>query len=322
MQLSEYTQILSEIQSAKYVVIDKALLDIYSDISEICSSKLVYEVSNPEQSKEFGEFENILNFFITNGIRRDDYLLVIGGGATSDLGGFVAATILRGISWNVIPTTLLSMIDASIGGKVGINSKHGKNLVGAFHLPKRNLSSIEFLKSLPIIELQSGKGELLKYCYIDKKIKEELLTNGFSEELLLMCVACKQNIVDRDLNEGGLRKVLNFGHTFGHVFERKLKIPHGVAIQMGVEFIIKLFNNEKLGEFNLLLKKLELNKSIITKISFDEFWESLEMDKKSLSNNQIDLILPSNEGCEIKSFDKITLKSLIKKSQMYDNYFE
>lgn len=133
MKLLPYNQILSALEDAQFVIMDQKLIDLYPGLLEVSKSTHCFLLAGPESCKNLTFFEQAIEKFIRAGITRSDKIFVIGGGATSDLGGFVAATILRGIEWVVIPTTLLSMIDASIGGKVGINTGLGKNLIGNFN---------------------------------------------------------------------------------------------------------------------------------------------------------------------------------------------
>ena len=163
MQVSKLSQLKSILNNYEFFIIDEKVSTLYKEFLGPLDQSKCYFVSAPEQSKNMHEFEKICIFFLNQKIRRTDSLCIIGGGATSDLGGFVASSLLRGINWSVIPTTLLSMIDASIGGKVGINTTQGKNLIGSFHLPQKNYFIPEFLNTLEPDEYTSGLGELIKY---------------------------------------------------------------------------------------------------------------------------------------------------------------
>jgi 3-dehydroquinate synthase len=322
MQLCEYTQILSEVQSSRFVIIDKAIVSLYPDINSKLDNKSVYYIDGPEASKNMSEYEKCIEFFIEKHISRTDYLLVIGGGATSDLGGYVAATILRGIEWRVIPTTLLAMIDASIGGKVGINSQFGKNLIGNFCEPKTIHICEHFLTTLCKTEIESGKGELLKYAFLNESIYQSVINNGFTSEVIFECAKYKQEIVKDDLAERGQRKLLNFGHTFGHVFERVNNLPHGIAVNVGIKFILEVFSTQYLSELSSLTQSLNLKAIEVKKMNFDSFWEQVLFDKKISSAQSIDLILVENIGtCNVFKWKLDDLKYEIQNAENYENYF-
>jgi 3-dehydroquinate synthase len=183
---------------------------------------------------------------------RSDAIIGFGGGSTTDLAGFVAATWLRGVAYIAIPTTLLGMVDAAIGGKTGINTAEGKNLVGAFYAPRAVVCDLDTLQTLPKNELISGMGEVAKYGFISDERILELLeteldsaldysTNVFSE-IVERCIAIKARVVAADFKESGEREVLNYGHTLGHAIElvEKFQWRHGAAISVGMMFVANL----------------------------------------------------------------------------------
>lgn len=183
---------------------------------------------------------------------RTDAVIGFGGGSTTDLAGFVAATWLRGVRLIQVPTTLLGMVDASIGGKTGINTVEGKNLVGCFYAPSAVICDLETLDSLPRTEILAGFGEVAKYGFIaDERILElieadvELATDPKSEvfvEIVERCVAIKARVVSTDFKEAGLREILNYGHTLGHAIEHaeRYQWRHGAAIAIGMVFVAEL----------------------------------------------------------------------------------
>lgn len=215
---------------------------------------ILYKALEGEGTKNIEEYEKGLEFFLEKKVHRNAHLLAIGGGATSDYGGFLAATLNRGISWSVIPTTLLSMVDASIGGKTGINSKHGKNLIGAFHMPENVWINTEFLETLPKEEVASGVGEITKYGFLSKKIHDLVLSDSNLSEIIFACAEHKEKIVEEDFKERGTRISLNLGHTFGHALEKIYDLPHGVAVFWGASLIFKL---REQNEFLKTLRELE-----------------------------------------------------------------
>ncbi len=322
MQIRSYNQILSELASFKYVIIDKKVSNLYPDLFRAMNSCKVYFLENPEASKNLADYEVMLNFFLENGVTRNDEVLVIGGGATSDLGGFVAATALRGIGWTVVPTTLLSMIDAAIGGKVGVNSKYGKNLIGNFHHPSRVLLCSDFLQTLPEEELLSGKGELLKYCILSHEIFEEVRENYHENRWLVKCARFKESITNADFRESGERKILNLGHTFGHAFEKCLNLPHGIAVVYGLKLIIELYVPTLYREFVGLTEILEIELQEL-QCDFEEFKNYLLRDKKKVSNEEIELIIPGQKPGKV-TIEKMNINKVLNKIlnyEQYSNYF-
>lgn len=183
---------------------------------------------------------------------RSDAIIGFGGGSTTDLAGFVAATWLRGVRLIQVPTTLLGMVDAAVGGKTGINTAEGKNLVGCFYAPAAVICDLETLVSLPKIEIRAGFGEVIKYGFIaDERILElieadvELATDPQSEvflELVERSIAIKARVVSSDFKEAGLREILNYGHTLGHAIEHaeRYQWRHGAAIAIGMVFVAEL----------------------------------------------------------------------------------
>ena len=183
---------------------------------------------------------------------RTDAIIGFGGGSTTDLAGFVAASWLRGVPYLSIPTTLLGMVDAAVGGKTGINTAEGKNLVGAFYAPKAVLCDLDTLATLPKNELISGFGEVAKYGFIaDERILELLesdlesstnVTTDAFREIVERCIAVKARVVGSDFKEAGEREILNYGHTLGHAIElvERFQWRHGAAISVGMMFVAQL----------------------------------------------------------------------------------
>lgn len=303
-------KIVKFVDEFTFILVDKKVYDLYPEIKSALDTKTYLSLEEPESYKNIKGFEQVSNFFLNNNISRDDELLVIGGGALSDLGGYVASSLLRGISWSVIPTTLLSMIDASIGGKVGINTPAGKNLLGAFHEPKSIMIDNTFLKTLDACEIQSGRGELLKYLFLDKDILNEFSLSGPGQKTLEMCADYKKRIVQEDFKESGKRKLLNLGHTLGHIIEVNENLPHGIAVAYGLELILKLYSPNLLECFNELTKKLELE---LPKKSFEGqfIYEALSKDKKSKKDGSIDLIIPRSVGDVV--IETVLIEELVKK---------
>ena len=193
-------------------------------------------------------------------IGRDGVVVAVGGGATTDVGGFIAATWLRGIPVIQVPTTLLAMVDAAVGGKTGINSRHGKNLVGSFFPPELVLCDLDYLRTLPMEELRAGMGEVVKCGFIrDPRILDVVAEFGEAvldpghpalRELVERSVAVKADVVGQDLKESGLREILNYGHTLAHSIElgENYQRRHGEAVAIGCVFAAALAESEGIAE--------------------------------------------------------------------------
>ena len=202
-----------------------------------------------EQSKNINEIAGMWNKMAEAGFTRTDFVVGLGGGVTTDMAGFAAATFLRGIKVIQLPTSLLAMVDASVGGKTGIDIPMGKNQVGAFWQPSLVLEDISFLKTLPDEVFTEGMGEVIKHAFImdlelfdklekadgDIRSDEDLL-----EEIVYMNVSDKASVVGEDETDNGRRQTLNFGHTVGHVIERDSGFtkPHGICVAKGMGIVI------------------------------------------------------------------------------------
>ncbi len=216
--------------------------------SSIAGDIHLISIPRGESSKSVKFWSRSVDFLLQNGARRNTPLVVIGGGVTGDLGGFVAATTLRGMPLIHVPTTILAMVDSSIGGKTGINHQTGKNLIGSFYQPKAVIADTAFLRSLPRNEWINGLSEILKYGAIhDSEIFSEakIFLNERTDEipreklipLIAKCIGIKADIVEKDEFEAGIRAFLNFGHTFAHALEKACNfdtISHGEAVFLGM----------------------------------------------------------------------------------------
>ncbi len=201
-----------------------------------------------EATKSMAHFEQLLEEILALGIERGTTLIALGGGVIGDITGFAASALLRGIDFIQVPTTLLSQVDSSVGGKTGINAKAGKNLIGAFHQPRLVLIDTESLNSLPKRELLAGYAEVVKYGLLgDADFFNWLEENGkklidgdqdLRREAILRSCAAKADVVAQDEREGGVRALLNLGHTFGHALEKECGydggLLHGEAVAIGM----------------------------------------------------------------------------------------
>ena len=273
------------------------------------------EIPSGEEGKTQNEAERIIDKLADERFDRDSMLFTFDGGSGGDAGGFAASRYLRGIRYIHIPTTLLAMVDSSIGGKVGVNTKKGKNMDGAFYQPIEVISDTSLLETLPAKEWKNGLAEIVKYSIIkdlylfdiiDKnpnplKWNKRVLTN-----IIRICAEIKKSIVEDDeLERKGLREVLNYGHTIGHAIEKvsDYAIPHGEAVGIGMGYeakiasklgLLKKDNHEKIIDF---LKKTELFGSYDG--NRDELLDAMEKDKKN-KNGEIRVVLPIGVGSVIK----------------------
>lgn len=282
-----------------------------SDLLPRIKAKNITLITIPdgEKYKNFNTVNLILEQLFNAKFDRKSTLLALGGGVVSDITGFVASIYQRGINFINIPTTLLSMVDASVGGKTGINNKFGKNLVGSFYQPKVVYCETKYLKTLPHREFLAGAAEAIKMAVtFDKIFFEFFKSSDLKDEseishLIEKCISIKSDIVSQDEKEAGIRAALNYGHTFGHVIENETcysKFLHGEAVAIGMNmanhlaFNLGLLSKDELDLITQILVKFDL--PIRYKIdNIDSFYEKFYLDKKSI-NSKIKFILPRGIG--------------------------
>ena len=285
-------------------------------------------IINPgEKSKSMENYESICNQLLEWGLDRDDLIITFGGGVVGDLGGFVAATYLRGIPYIQVPTTLLSQVDSSVGGKVAINLQGGKNIIGSFYHPRAVIMDTGLLDTLSNRVFRDGMGEVIKYgCIWSHELYKQLEEISGREEfmdhiedIVYSCCRIKRDIVEEDEKELSLRKILNFGHTLGHAVERHhnfKEYTHGEAVALGMSVIT--VNTEKMGvtkegtskRLNNILLRYGLPVFSDKTIS-EEIIRLAERDKKS-SGDQIYLAVLKDIGdTEIIKVGKEELKSYL-----------
>ncbi len=274
-----------------------------------------------EINKNINNVNKILDILLNKNFSRDDCLISVGGGITGDVSGFAASLFKRGLKFINIPTTLLSQVDSSIGGKTGINTKYGKNLIGSFYQPNLVITDIDFLKTLPKREIICGYGEILKhslianknfYNFLNKNSKKIFnLNSPFIEKTIYESCKIKKKFVEKDEKEKGLRKTLNFGHTFVHAYEATLKyskkLNHGEAVILGMKSALDFSLN------NNLLKKKDYD-SIVNHItssslpsSINKFFKVKDLNKiiffmlkdKKNNSDKINLVLLKKIGLPI-----------------------
>ena len=337
---------ISKIIKENSIDFKKCLLIVDKNISKQSVSKIkkslnqkklyVHNFNANEINKNFNSVNKILDILLNKNFSREDCLISIGGGITGDISGFAASLFKRGLKFINIPTTLLSQVDSSIGGKTGVNTKYGKNLIGSFYQPDLVISDIQFLKTLPKREVICGYGEILKHSlianrkffnFLDKNSGKILkLSSPAIEKAIYESCNIKKSVVEKDEKEKNLRKILNFGHTFAHAYEATLgyskRLNHGEAVILGIKSALRfsLKNN--------LLKKNDYN-SIINHISkinlpsnIKKFFKIKDLNKilsfmlkdKKNSSDKINLILLKKIGSPIidKKYKKNNLGIFLK----------
>jgi len=283
----------------------------------------VVTIPDGEQYKHMQTIEDILEHCFEHKLNRSSMLIAFGGGVIGDMTGFAASLYQRGIDFIQIPTTLLSQVDASVGGKTGVNNKFGKNLVGAFHQPKEVLIDPYFLTTLPAREFSAGIAEIVKMavCF-SKDFFEWLESNDLREEdnikvAIQKSVETKAWVVSQDEKEKGLRAALNYGHTFGHVIENETNYDtylHGEAVGIGIcmandtSVKIGIMTQEESNRVKNLLKKYDIPTTYDIK-DVEDFYEHFFLDKKSL-DNKIKFILACGIG-DCKITDEVSKKDVI-----------
>ena len=310
-------KILSFLNGKNYlVVISEKVEKLYGkELGFDKSQKFV--LKDGEKEKNFKNYKKILEKALKMKLTRSDAIVAIGGGVVGDIAGFAASTYMRGISYIQVPTTLLACTDSSVGGKTAIDTKYGKNLVGAFYQPDVVFINPVFLKTLDDRQFKSGLGEVVKYSFIEKSCKcdEDLnLTNFLSEKtsdilnrnektlskLIEICIKLKISVVEKDETESGLRKILNFGHTYGHAIEKITnykKYTHGEAVVEGIKFAFNLAVKRNLIDKNYkffaddVIKKFNFRE--IPAFNQEKMIELMQMDKKATSKNIV-FILPTD----------------------------
>ncbi len=289
------------------IVTDKTVHSLYGDKLILALSGYDYSLyvsEGGEECKSGAEFLNILEFLAENEFTRSDVVVAFGGGIIGDLAGFVASCYLRGVRFVQIPTTLLAMVDSSVGGKTAVNLKAGKNLAGAFCQPDLVVADTDVLSTLSTDDFKCGMGEIIKYGMIFDENLLDLIAKGMndnSEEIIARCVDLKRIVVEKDEKDHGDRQLLNFGHTLAHAIEKQTNfaIPHGQAVAIGMRIITDvavkkgICKAEVLTVLDNLLEKYGLPKSI--DIDNATLYKTTTVDKKR-KGNSITVVLPEQRG--------------------------
>ena len=221
------------------IVTDSGVPEIYAKtVAEKCETPIIVTIEQGEDSKSLKTFEKLLMTMLENNFSRKDCVVAVGGGVVGDVSGFVASAYMRGVDFYNIPTTLLSQIDSSIGGKTAINFGHIKNVVGAFYQPKKVIIDPLAVKTLTKRQFSNGLAEAVKMALTsDKTLFELIETKDINEnldEIIIRSLNIKKYVVEQDEKESGLRKILNFGHTVGHGIEVSSDLYHGESVALGL----------------------------------------------------------------------------------------
>lgn len=280
------------------VIVSEGFKPDLSGLMELDSEIYVFDVPDGEAAKNNATLNRVWNWLGAAGFTRSDLIVGIGGGAVTDLAGFAAASWLRGLDWVAVPTSLAGMVDASVGGKTGINSEYGKNLIGAFHSPSSVLIDTNFLKTLSDRDFAAGMAEVIKCGFIadpkilalaaDHSVASLRKISDVMAELIHRAVSVKAAVVSSDFKESFAREALNYGHTLGHAIEihAKYQMRHGEAVSIGLVYAAELAAARGL----ISTDELDLHRSLLSAyqlpITFDrQAWQKLlpllALDKKA-----------------------------------------
>ena len=285
------TQVLPLIKGDTVAVITDDNVEplYYSEIESLLEGKKVYKfvIKAGEESKNAQTYISLVNALAKSGLSRKSTVIGLGGGVVGDLSAFIASTYMRGIGYVAIPTSLLSMVDSSVGGKTGIDLDAGKNLLGTFFQPDAVYINVNLIKTLNNRELTSGLGEIMKYAFIDNRITPSDIENIDYFDLIVKSLEIKRDIVERDELESGDRMLLNFGHTVGHAIEKlyNYSLSHGECVIKGMYYAVK--SSYRLGfmseeDKNRAIEFLKLSGvELSVDFSKEEILSVMKSDKKA-----------------------------------------
>lgn len=296
---------LSEQFDAVGCIISDRVLTLHEESVKKTAARLggrIYSMTDSEENKNYQHAERYFNLLLKEGFTRKSLLVGIGGGVVGDFSGFCAATFMRGISIIHIPTTLLAMVDSSIGGKVAVNIQAGKNIVGVFHQPRIVIADMRFLHSLPDREIQNGIAETIKHALIgelrlipilNRNTLTSIRKDDVMEELIFLSASFKAAVVGQDVREAEIRAILNYGHTVGHALESWMQykeISHGEAVAWGMKAEAEISRRMGLlndGDATFVNELLECYDFASKPPAFDPsgVLEHMKFDKKNIKNS-------------------------------------
>lgn len=317
--LSELSTLIPD-RASRVLVVTQAGIPI--DVLPMLGARQVrrHEIGDGESAKSIDTVMSILDTLGEMGATRNDVIVAVGGGLVTDVAGFAASLWHRGIGVIHVATSLLAMVDAAIGGKTGVNTRHGKNLVGSFWQPLAVICDTDTLATLPASELRGGRGEMAKYHFLTG---DDLLSLEIGE-LVARCVEIKARIVEEDEREGGRRALLNYGHTLGHAIEREsnFAVSHGEAVAIGLVFAARLA--ERMGRIDasrvayherVVRDHYGLSIGLPSGLSHDRLVVLMQGDKKAL--NGLTFVLDGPRGCEVvNGVDEALVRQVLGESEV------
>lgn len=300
------------------VVTDDGVPPQYAEtVASFCDKAIIKTVPQGEGSKSFKVLEELEFILMENNFSRIDCVVAVGGGVVGDLSGFTAACYMRGIDFYNIPTTVLSQVDSSIGGKTAINLGSIKNIVGAFYQPKKVLIDVELLKTLPPRQVSNGLAEAVKMSLTSDSELFDIFENGNIEESLQTIIEkslkIKKYVVEQDEKEMGLRKILNFGHTIGHgieSFENLSGLYHGECVALGM---LPMCSDKVRDRLIPVLKKLNLPTTC--SLDMEKVFEAMTHDKKTSGT---DITVTTVEKVGEYTLTKVPVSSLAQKLELFN----
>lgn len=318
VDFKEWLPTLATISSKIVIITDTTVKNLYAqkfaaDLEAIGYEVLLLSFAPGEESKNFTILEYLLNEMLRHKIDRHSVCLAFGGGVVGDTTGLVSALFMRGIKYIQIPTTTLSMIDSSVGGKTAINSIHGKNMIGAFNQPNMVVMDVNLLKSLPDDQLVYGLVEAIKIFLTSDRKAFNYLTKNLAKILnkdhkylvpvIKRAVRLKADVVRQDEREENLRMILNFGHTVGHAIEKlsKYKIAHGCAVALGILVEAKiaelagLLSLDSFKQIEVLLVRLNITSTLLKSFNVEDMVSAMLLDKKN-KDGEIYFVLLNDIG--------------------------
>lgn len=295
-----------------FIITDAGVPKCYAEsVKSVCKEGYISEIPCGEGSKSLKMYEKLLGEMLSLGFDRSDCVVAVGGGVVGDLAGFVAASYMRGIDFYNIPTTVLSQIDSSIGGKVAVNFGGIKNIVGAFYQPKKVIVDPDVLSTLDDRQISNGLAEAVKMALTSDSELFEIFENedymSKIDEIIIKSLMIKKSVVEQDEKESGIRKILNFGHTLGHAVESEAELKglyHGECVALGM---IPMCSSQVRIRLLNVLGSLSLPSSY--SFDTDKAFEALTHDKKS-ANGTVNAVYVETPGnCMIKNVSFESLKS-------------
>lgn len=299
------------------IVTDDGVPQQYANmVASVCDQPFLVRVPQGEKTKSFASFELLCRTMLTNGFTRTDAVVAVGGGVVGDLAGFASACFMRGIDFYNIPTTLLSQVDSSIGGKTAINLDEVKNCVGAFYQPKKVIIDPNVLRTLPKRQISNGLAEAIKMAVsCDRSVFERMEQEAFEDILdnvIVESLKIKKRVVEADEKEKSLRRVLNFGHTFGHGIETSMALHglyHGECVALGM---LPLCSSEVRSRLISVLKKAGLPTSL--EFNVDMALQAVAHDKKLEGETIHYVFVPEVGKFEFRKTSLQDFQSLIKEA--------